>query len=218
MPAVRRADYRPAPYRIPRVDLTVQLFSDHAIVVCGLDLAPNPLCGEPEADLLLKGVDLQLLHLELDGEAVAPQRYTLNAAGLCLHAPPARPFQLTSTVRIEPQTNTSLEGLYVSDGMVTSQCEAEGFRRITFHPDRPDLLSCYRVRIEADQERYPVLLSNGNCLAHGPLAEGEAPPRRHFALWEDPFPKPSYLFALVAGRLQEVTEHFTTASGRPVRA
>jgi aminopeptidase N len=217
MPAVRRADYRPAPYRIPRVDLTVQLFSDHAIVVCGLDLAPNPLCGEPGADLLLKGVDLQLLHLELDGEAVAPQRYTLNAAGLCLHAPPARPFQLTSTVRIEPQTNTSLEGLYVSDGMVTSQCEAEGFRRITFHPDRPDLLSCYRVRIEADQERHPVLLSNGNCLAHGPLAEGEAPPRRHFALWEDPFPKPSYLFALVAGRLQEVTDHFTTASGRPVR-
>ena len=217
MPVVRRADYRPAPYLVPRTDLTVQLFSDHALVESTLELAPNPLAGGEASALPLKGVDLQLLELRLDGEPLPAAAYRLDAEGLTLLAPPQRPFQLTSRVRIEPHRNTSLEGLYVSDGMVTSQCEAEGFRRITFHPDRPDVLSRYRVRIEADQEREPVLLSNGNCLARGPLPEESGSSGRHYALWEDPFPKPSYLFALVAGRLEEVTGRFLTASGRPVR-
>jgi aminopeptidase N len=217
MPVVRRADYRPAPYLVPRTDLTVQLFSDHALVESTLELTPNPMATGDAASLPLKGVDLQLLALLLDGEALPPEAYALHAEGLTLLSPPQRPFQLTSRVRIEPQANTSLEGLYVSDGMVTSQCEAEGFRRITFHPDRPDVLSRYRVRIEADLEREPVLLSNGNCLASGLLPEESGSRGRHYALWEDPFPKPSYLFALVAGRLEEVTEIFTTASGRPVR-
>jgi aminopeptidase N len=216
MPVVRRADYRPAPYLVPRTDLTVQLHSDHAIVESTLELAPNPLAsgGGP---LPLQGVDLQLLELRLDGEVLPAEAYTLDAAGLTLLSPPRRPFRLSSRVRIEPHGNTSLEGLYVSDGMVTSQCEAEGFRRITFHPDRPDVLSRWRVRIEADLEREPVLLSNGNCLAHGPLLEGEGASGRHYALWDDPFPKPSYLFALVAGRLEEVSETYVTASGRSVR-
>ena len=217
MPVVRRADYLPAPCLVPRTDLTVQLFADHALVECTLELAPNPLASSAASALPLKGVDLQLLELRLDGEALGPEAYALNGEGLVLHAPPSRPFRLTSRVRIEPQRNTSLEGLYVSDGLVTSQCEAEGFRRITFHPDRPDVLSRYRVRIEADLERQPVLLSNGNCVAHGPLPAASGAPERHYTLWEDPFPKPSYLFALVAGRLEEVTEEFTTASGRPVR-
>ncbi len=114
-------------------------------------------------------------------------------------------------MRIHPETNTTLEGLYVSGGLFTTQCEAEGFRRITFHPDRPDLLSRFQVRIEADRQSCPVLLSNGNCLETGDLTGG-----RHYAVWDDPFPKPSYLFALVAGQLEEVRDTFTTASGRCV--
>jgi len=125
-------------------------------------------------------------------------------------------------VRIHPETNTSLEGLYVSGGMFTSQCEAVGFRRITFHPDRPDLLSRFRVRIEADQASCPVLLSNGNCMETGalppaPNSEGAEASARHFAVWDDPFPKPSYLFALVAGQLEEVNDQFITRSGRRVQ-
>ncbi|MFN9621708.1 MAG: aminopeptidase N [Cyanobacteriota bacterium] len=217
MPVVRRADYRPAPYLVPRTDLTVQLFRDHALVASTLELCPNPQAGLEPSALTLRGVDLQLLELRLDGDLLPPEAYTLTAEGLTLLSPPRQPFQLSSRVRIEPHTNTSLEGLYVSEGMVTSQCEAEGFRRITFHPDRPDVLSRWRVRIEADREREPVLLSNGNCLARGPLPEENGSAGRHYALWEDPFPKPSYLFALVAGRLEEVAGDYTTASGRLVR-
>ncbi len=217
MPVVRRADYRPAPYLVPRTDLTVQLFHDHALVESTLELAPHPLAGGDSSPLRLMGVDLQLLSLRLDDEDLPEEAYVQDAAGLTLFQPPQRPFRLKSRVRIEPHRNTSLEGLYVSEGMVTSQCEAEGFRRITFHPDRPDVLSRWRVRIEADQEREPVLLSNGNCIARGSLPGESGSSGRHYALWEDPFPKPSYLFALVAGRLEEVEGSFTTASGRPVR-
>ncbi|MFN9531093.1 MAG: aminopeptidase N [Cyanobacteriota bacterium] len=217
MPLVRRGDYRPAPYLVPRTDLTVQLFGDHAVVESCLDLAPNPLAAQDSQSLQLQGVDLHLLELLLDGREVHPEAYALTAEGLTLFSPPQQPFQLTSRVRIEPQSNTSLEGLYMSDGIFTSQCEAEGFRRITFYPDRPDVLSRYRVRIEADLAQAPVLLSNGNCLAHGLLPGDEETARRHYALWEDPFPKPSYLFALVAGHLQEVVDIFSTASGRQVR-
>ncbi|MFM9088813.1 MAG: aminopeptidase N, partial [Cyanobium sp.] len=218
MSIVRRADYRPAPYLVPRTDLTVQLFADHALVVCDLYLHSNPLATPEElASLPLKGVELDLLELHLDGEKVSPGAYALHRDGLTLFSPPQRPFLLSSRVRIHPHTNTSLEGLYVSDGMVTSQCEAEGFRRITFHPDRPDVLSRYRVRVEADLAEAPVLLSNGNCLEEGPLPGASGSVRRHFAVWDDPFPKPSYLFALVAGHLREVSDTFTTASGRQVR-
>ncbi|MEB3259068.1 MAG: aminopeptidase N [Cyanobacteriota bacterium] len=217
MPVVRRADYRPAPYLVPRTTLTVQLFHDHALVESTLALTPHPLANGDASPLILNGVDLELLSLSLDGEPLPTAAYAVDAAGLILVQPPQRPFELKSLVRIEPQRNTSLEGLYVSEGMVTSQCEAEGFRRITFHPDRPDVLSRWRVRIEADHDREPVLLSNGNCVDRGPLPEGAGSSGRHYALWEDPFPKPSYLFALVAGRLEEVGAQFTTASGRPVR-
>jgi aminopeptidase N len=129
---------------------------------------------------------------------------------------------LRSLVRIHPETNSSLEGLYVSGGLFTTQCEAEGFRRITYHPDRPDLLSRFRVRIEADRATCPVLLSNGNCVDTGllqpePHAAGAEPSPRHYAVWDDPFPKPSYLFALVAGRLEEVSDQFVTRSGRSVQ-
>ena len=219
MAPVRLADYRPAPYLLERTDLTVCLQERQALVQARLAFAPNPAAEgadgrTPARPLELAGVELELRHLAIDGVPLDPAAYRLSPQGLHLDSPPERPFVLSSTVEIDPWANTALEGLYASGGMVTTQCEAEGFRRITFHPDRPDLLSRFRVRIEADRERFPVLLSNGNCLESGPLAEQ---PGRHYAVWDDPFPKPSYLFALVAGRLEEVRGSFTTAGGRPVR-
>ena len=210
MPTVRLADYRPAPALIAHTELRFQLFADHALVEARLQLQPNPAATPGPLELL--GVDLELLELELDGHPLPAAAWVLEAGRLLLREPPARPFRLRTLVRIHPHTNTSLEGLYVSGGLFTTQCEAVGFRRITFHPDRPDLLSRFRVRIEADQAACPVLLSNGNCIETGALADG-----RHYAVWDDPFPKPSYLFALVAGQLEEVRDQFTTRSGRPVQ-
>ena len=209
MPLVRLADYRPAPYLLERTDLTVQLHSGHTEVVAQLAFLPNPL-AQP-GPLVLQGVDLELLELRLDGELLPAEAFELSADKLVIAQPPAGAFQLHSRVRIHPETNSTLEGLYASGGLFTTQCEAEGFRRITFHPDRPDLLSRFQVRIEADRASCPVLLSNGNCIETGDLDAG-----RHFAVWDDPFPKPSYLFALVAGQLEEVKDSFTTASGRAV--
>lgn len=222
MARVRLADYRPAPYLLERTDLTVRLLEHRALVQARLVFEPNPAAEgpdgrQPPGPLELAGVDLELLQLAIDGDALAPTAYERTGSGLRLLDPPQRPFVLSSTVALDPWANSSLEGMYVSGGMVTTQCEAEGFRRITFHPDRPDLLSRFRVRIEADRERFPVLLSNGNCLESGPLEHGSDGPQRHYAVWDDPFPKPSYLFALVAGRLEEVRGGFTTASGREVQ-
>ncbi|MDI9407044.1 MAG: aminopeptidase N [Chitinophagaceae bacterium] len=209
MTTVRLADYRPAPQVLDRTDLTVHLGADATVVEARLAFRPNP--GVAPAPLRLEGVGLELIELRLDGRLLHDGDYQLVDGGLRIAAPPAEPFVLESRVRIHPETNTTLEGLYVSGGLFTTQCEAEGFRRITFHPDRPDLLSRFQVRIEADRESCPVLLSNGNCLETGDLAGG-----RHYAVWDDPFPKPSYLFALVAGRLEEVRDTFITASGRSV--
>ncbi len=220
MATVRLADYQPAPYLIAHTSLRVQLFADHSLVEADLQLEPNPL-AEP-GPLELQGVELELRELELDGQPLEANAYLLETNRLVLQHLPARPFRLRTVVRIHPETNTSLEGLYVSGGMFTSQCEAVGFRRITFHPDRPDLLSRFRVRIEADQATCPVLLSNGNCMETGalppaPNSEGAEASARHFAVWDDPFPKPSYLFALVAGQLEEVSDQFITRSGRRVQ-
>lgn len=218
MPTVRLADYRPAPYLLSRTDMTVRLFADHALVEAQLAFAPNPAAQDnPKGEasglaLELAGVDLKLEALSIDGTALGEEHFNLSERGLRVLDPPQRPFVLGTRVRIHPHHNTTLEGLYVSGGLFTTQCEAEGFRRITFHPDRPDLLSRFRVRIEADKASAPVLLCNGNCIETGELASG-----RHYAIWDDPFPKPSYLFALVAGQLEEVREPFSTASGRTVQ-
>ena len=215
MATVHLADYRPAPQLLERTDLTVALHADHALVDARLAFRPNP-ASEP-GPLLLQGVGLQLLELQLNGQPLAPGAYQLNDGQLLIPEPPAEPFVLSSRVRIHPHSNSSLEGLYVSGGMFTTQCEAEGFRRITFHPDRPDLLSRFQVRIEASKQSAPVLLSNGNCLESGELpADPVSGEERHYAIWDDPYAKPSYLFALVAGRLEEVRDSFTTASGRQV--
>ena len=234
MAPVRLADYRPAPYLLERTDLTVRLLEHRVLVEARLAFAPNPAAMGPAGltrpgALELAGVELELLQLAIDGAPLRPAGHDRTDQGLRILDPPSRPFLLTSTVAIDPWANSSLEGLYASGGLITSQCEAEGFRRITFHPDRPDLLSRFRVRIEADRDRYPVLLSNGDCIETGrlePAASSEAAtaggaaasqPERHYAVWEDPYPKPSYLFALVAGRLSEVRQSFHTASGRPVQ-
>jgi len=206
---VRLADYKPWPFDLPTVDLDVQIQSDHVVVTSHLSLEPRQ-AGSP---LVLQGVDLELLSIAIDGAALSGSQWTIDQSTLRIDQPPERAFVLTTSCRLQPDRNSSLEGLYASEGMLTTQCEAEGFRRIAFHPDRPDVLSRWTVRIEADQVRYPVLLSNGNGTAIDSEVCGDG---RHAMRWVDPSRKPSYLFALVAGQLSEIRDEFKTASGRTV--
>ena len=164
--------------------------------------------GEHDRPLRLDGDELKLLSVKVDGER--PRMDRLEGAQLVIDIA-GDAATVETEVEINPAANTKLMGLYASNGMLCTQCEAEGFRRITFFPDRPDVLSKYRVRMEGDAERFPVLLSNGNRVAAARGANG-----RHWAEWEDPFPKPCYLFALVAGDLQANRDSFTTMSGRKV--
>ena len=205
---IRLADYTPWPFALKEIELDVDLRSDHALVTNTMRLEPLV----EEHPLELRGVELQLEHLTVNGEVLPAEAWRQLDDGLVINNPPREPFTLTCRCRIDPYSNTSLEGLYASGGMLTTQCEAEGFRRIAFHPDRPDVLACWRVRIEADQATCPVLLSNGNAVERQVLANG-----RHAVTWVDPHPKPSYLFALVAGNLCEVQDRFTTAEGREVK-
>jgi len=204
---VRLADYRPYPYRIDKVDLAFDLAPSATRVTAKLTVARTVETPEP---MTLDGVRLKLLSLKIDGEALSPSAFTLGEEALTLLAPPER-FELETVVEIDPAANTALEGLYVSAGRFCTQCEAEGFRKITYYPDRPDVLSVFSVRIEADAA-YTHLLSNGNLAKSGLTPDG-----RRFAEWSDPFPKPSYLFALVAGDLDVLEDTFVTASGRTVR-
>ena len=211
-PPKRLSDYRPFPFAIPKIELNVVVHQpDSVLVTADLHLEPSDLMAS--TPLMLRGVDLELISISLDGHLLEASSYRLNDEQLEIFEPPTQPFTLTTVSRLDPQANTSLEGLYESGGMLTTQCEAEGFRRITFHPDRPDVLSRYRVRIEADRKRFPVLLSNGNEISASALEDDSS---RHEVVWEDPFPKPSYLFALVVGDLREIRDHYRTASGREV--
>ncbi len=205
--SIRLADYAPWPFALPHIRLDVDLQDDHALVTSSLSLTPL----QHDQPLILRGVELVPVSFEIDGDLLAESAWQLEDDRLMIHSVPDHPFVLRSRCRIDPFNNTSLEGLYASGGMLTTQCEAEGFRRITFHPDRPDVLSRWRVRIEANRSGYPVLLSNGNAVQTETL-----PGERHAVSWEDPYPKPSYLFALVAGDLCEINDRFTTASGRNV--
>ena len=210
-PIVRLEDYRPSDHLIDRVDLDVRLDPRDTRVSATLSLRPNP-GGRVGAPLVLDGDDLVLLALDLDGQAPPPDAYRADASGLTLHAPPQRPFILRIETRLDPTANTKLMGLYRSGGVYCTQCEADGFRRITYFLDRPDVLSVYTTRIEAEREAAPILLGNGN-----PVEAGEIPGSgRHFAVWHDPLPKPAYLFALVGGRLDRVAKRFTTMEGRAV--
>ena len=197
-------DYRPFPYRLTAVDLTFRLAPKDTRVTSRLSFAPNPEAGG-KGDLFLNGEGLRLIRAAIDGRALDPADYRLTDEGLTVSAArlPDGPFTWEAEVSVDPVDNTSLEGLYMSGGIYCTQCEAEGFRHITFYPDRPDVMAPFRVRIESDM---PVLLSNGNPVSAAP----------GWAEWNDPWPKPAYLFALVAGNLEALRDSFTTRSGRKV--
>jgi len=202
--AMRREDYRPPDWLVPEIRLDFELDAETTIVTATLIVERN---GGHQRPLRLDGSDLELVSLKVDGED-RPAEFDGGQLIVDLAADRAT---VETRVAIHPAANTRLMGLYASGGMLCTQCEAEGFRRITFFPDRPDVLSRYSVRMEGDRNRFPVLLSNGNCTAAGQSGDG-----RHWAEWHDPFPKPCYLFALVAGNLQANRDRFTTMSGRDV--
>ncbi|MCB1705513.1 MAG: aminopeptidase N [Halioglobus sp.] len=202
-------DYQSPAYYIGRTELHVELYEDCAIVTSRLHLLRDAGVAIGES-LELQGEELELLSVAIDGVTLEPSEYRVSDESLLIHFVPEQCI-VTCRTRIQPQLNTSLSGLYRSRSLFCTQCEAEGFRRITYYLDRPDVMSVFTVTIEADRERYPVLLSNGNLFDSKTLPEG-----RHQAVWHDPFPKPAYLFALVAGELSCVEDHFTTMGGREV--
>jgi aminopeptidase N len=204
--AIRRADYRPPAWTVPDIALDFDLDPAATIVTTRLTVARNGPHDEP---LRLDGEALELLSVCVDGTAINDWR--MDGEQLVIELP-GDSHTVETKVRIAPDRNTQLMGLYASGGNLCTQCEAEGFRRITFFPDRPDVLSRYLVRLTADKARFPVLLANGD-----PIAAGEAGDGRHWAEWRDPFPKPSYLFALVAGDLAVNRGEFVTRSGRTVQ-
>ena len=206
--AIYLKDYQAPEFYIRTVALRFELFPDKTLVHAELQIEANEQSNN--STLELHGEQLKLLRIELDGIELSKQQYAVTAETLSIDGVPKK-FQLNSSVEIDPANNTALEGLYLSSGNFCTQCEAQGFRKITYYIDRPDVMAVFSVRIEADKTRYPVLLSNGNRTDIGGLSDG-----RHYAQWHDPYPKPSYLFALVAGDLACRRDIYTTASGRPV--
>jgi aminopeptidase N len=208
---VRLADYRPPDWLVETVDLDVSLDPTRTRVRARLKLKPNPQAAGPAA-VVLDGDELRLCAVKIDGRELAADAYVATPDSLTILQPPAGPFVLETETELDPSANAKLTGLYRSGNAYTTQCEAEGFRRITYFPDRPDVMAVYTTRVEAEKTEAPVLLANGNLVESGDIAGTT----RHFAVWHDPFPKPSYLFALVGGVLGVVEDSFTTMSGRKV--
>jgi aminopeptidase N len=206
-PPVLRSDYRPPPYLVDRIDLEFDLDPEVTEVHSTLQMRRNPHAAG--GALVLNGDALELLSVELDGRRLEAQHYDVRDGDLALALRLPDAFEVRVRNRIRPRANSALMGLFLSNGNLFTQCEAEGFRRITFFPDRPDVMARYRVELRAARGALPVLLSNGNLIEQGSLPDG-----RHFARWEDPFPKPSYLFAIVAGRFACREQRIRTASGR----
>ncbi len=209
-------EYQPSAWRVDNIHLCFELAEEETLVTT---TAKYVLNGDGDNDnkkapLVLDGEELELLDIKLDGRKLAEAAYQITDTQLIIdpqvNSLPEQ-FELETTVRIHPQDNTSLNGLYQSSGNFCSQCEAQGFRRITYYLDRPDVMTTYTTKIIADKVKYPVLLSNGNLIEQGDLDNG-----KHFAVWNDPHKKPSYLFALVAGDLAHVEDRFQTLSGRDV--
>jgi aminopeptidase N len=208
---VRLVDYRVSDYLIDAVELDISLDRHTTSVTSTLAVRPNP-AGETGVALDLDGDELVFVSAELDGAPLAAADFQVSASQFVLSRPPRAPFTLKIQTRLDPAANTKLMGLYRSGSAYCTQCEAEGFRRITYFLDRPDVLSTYRVRLEADRAEAPVLLANGNLENFGESDD----PARHWAIWTDPHKKPCYLFALVAGELAHISDSFVTASGRKV--
>ena len=204
---IYRKDYTPPPYYVDTVDLRFELDPTATLVTATMRMRAN---GKTTGPLVLPGEDLELLSVRLDGTKLTDGEYRYSNGVLQIDRVPET-FELQIVNRINPEANTALEGLYRSSGNYCTQCEAESFRKITCYPDRPDVMAVFTTTIVADKDACPVLLSNGNLLEEGDMADG-----RHFARWHDPFKKPSYLFALVAGDLVVLQDRFTTMSGREV--
>ncbi|WP_417910564.1 aminopeptidase N [Candidatus Electronema sp. PJ] len=207
--AIYLKDYQPYPFTVANIHLTVELAPLQTKVTAQSTFRRNP-AAESQAILELDGEQLELLSVAVDGRRLAAEEYQFGEGKLRIMAVPEQ-FSLEVVTLIAPEHNTALEGLYLSSGNYCTQCEAEGFRRITCWPDRPDVMAVFTVTVIGPQASCPVLLSNGNLLEQGTLDNG-----RHFAIWQDPFPKPSYLFALVAGQLVQIKDSFVTRSGRAV--
>jgi len=209
--AVKLKDYTPYPFELTDVKLDFDLGIQKTVVRAALSITPR---GQGAMRLDGEALHLNYIAVGLAGEPALPldpADFTMHARGLTLKTPPKGPFVLETEVEISPEANTALSGLYLSGGRLCTQCEAEGFRRITFYPDRPDVMSSFRVRMVGPKDEFPILLSNGT-----PGASGDLPGGRHYAEWIDPHKKPAYLFALCAGDYDVLRDTFTTMSGRPV--
>ena len=206
---IRLKDYLPPAWLVETVHLDIALHPTQTKVRAKLAFKPNPQSAA--APLVLDGDGLSLISLKLDGAPLPAANFVASPNQLTIPQPPNGAFTLEIETLVDPSANTQLSGLYRSSNTYCTQCEAEGFRRITYFPDRPDVMAVYTTRIEADRQEAPVLLANGNLVESGPLSDG-----RHFAVWHDPHPKPSYLFAMVGGDLACVEDKFRTMSGRDV--
>eukprot|EP00850_Spirogloea_muscicola_P018948 SM000179S03420 [mRNA] locus=s179:98728:105272:- [translate_table: standard] len=200
-------NYKPPSHSFDTVDLTFLLGEDHTIVKSVIRVKPM----DQRQGLRLDGENLKLQSIRINGKELSESEYRQSKRAITILNPPQESFELEIITQIEPQSNTSLEGLYKSSGNFCTQCEAQGFRKITYFQDRPDVMAKFTTRIEGDKNLYPVLLSNGNLVDQGQMENG-----KHFALWEDPFKKPCYLFALVAGNLSCLEDTFQTKSGKTV--
>ncbi|MFG1264339.1 MULTISPECIES: aminopeptidase N [Xanthobacter] len=209
--AIHLSDYRAPDWLVDKVDLDFSLHPSQTRVTSKLSLRRNP-AGAPGAPVVLNGDGLTLVRLAIDGKPVAGPSFEATPDRLTLAHPPADAFVLEVETLVDPTANTQLMGLYRTSSNYCTQCEPEGFRRITYYPDRPDVLSVFTTRVEADEAEAPVLLGNGNLVESGKV-DGTS---RHYAVWHDPWPKPSYLFALVGGRLAKISDSFLTRSGREV--
>ncbi len=217
-----RKDYRPSDYLISETRLKFELYDNYVLVSSQLSVYLNPkiqISDETKAKqcklpaLILDGIELELIDIQIDNQPLSPSEYQVSPQDLTLQ-PKQASFLLQTQVKIYPHKNTSLNGLYLSQAKFCTQCEAEGFRKITYYLDRPDVMSEFFVSIEADKSQYPLLLSNGNLIENEDLSDNNT---RHQVTWHDPFPKPSYLFALVAGDLDCLEDEFITSSGRQVK-
>src|SRR5258706_3332354 len=218
--AIRLQDYKPPAFLISKVALDVDIQEGQATVHAALKVSRNAARGKQGLPLVRDGEDLELVRIPIEGRALPAEEYVAGPENLTIERVPDA-FTLEIVVRFDPWKNTKLEGLYATQHGLVTQCEAEGFRHITYFIDRPDVMATYVVTICADKDRFPRLLGNGNLVLRGSglprswFLAGEAG-NRHWARWEDPFPKPSYLFAMVAAKLELLENHFTTRSGKEV--